>query len=83
MREMKRAAVGLQWVHNDPGRDYHLEDAVEETTTAGSSGLSYDAASDTYTYLWKTSKAWAGTCRQFNVRLDDGTEHKANFKVVR
>ena len=30
MREMKRAAVGLQWVHNDPGRDYHLEDAVEK-----------------------------------------------------
>jgi len=59
------------------------QDAIEETVTAGSSSLSYDAASDTYTYLWRTSKAWAGTCRQLNVRLNDGTEHKANFKFVR
>ncbi|MGH8468315.1 MAG: PxKF domain-containing protein [Gammaproteobacteria bacterium] len=29
---------------------------------------------------WKTSKAWAGTCRQLVVRLNDGTEHKASFK---
>jgi predicted outer membrane repeat protein len=59
------------------------QDAIEETVTAGASGLSYDAASDTYTYLWKTNKAWAGTCRQLNVRLNDGTEHKANFKFVK
>jgi hypothetical protein len=59
------------------------QDGIEETITAGASGLSYDAASDTYTYIWKTSKAWAGACRQFNLRLNDGTEHKANFKFVR
>ncbi|HEX9387510.1 MAG TPA: PxKF domain-containing protein, partial [Anaerolineales bacterium] len=59
------------------------QDAIEETVIVGSSSLSYDAASDTYTYMWKTSKAWAGTCRQLNVRLNDGTEHKANFKFVR
>ena len=56
------------------------QDVIEETVTPGSSSLSYDAASDTYTYVWTTSKAWAGTCRQLNVRLNDGTEHKANFK---
>jgi hypothetical protein len=59
------------------------QDDVEETVTAGSSGLSYDAASDTYTYLWKTNRAWANTCRQLNVRLDDGSEHRANFRFVR
>ena len=59
------------------------EDAIEETVTVGSSGLSYDAASNTYTYVWKTNSAWAGTCRQLNIRLKDGTEHKANFKFVR
>ena len=59
------------------------EDAIEETVIVGSSSLSYDAASDTYTYVWKTSKAWAGTCRQLNVRLNDDTEHKANFRFVR
>jgi hypothetical protein len=31
-------------------------------------------------YVWKTEKSWAGSCRQLNVRLIDGTEHKANFR---
>ncbi|HEU5103883.1 MAG TPA: PxKF domain-containing protein [Roseiflexaceae bacterium] len=56
-------------------------DMVEETVTAGSSSLSYDAATDTYTYVWKTSKSWAGTCRQLNVKLADGSDHFANFKL--
>jgi extracellular elastinolytic metalloproteinase len=30
--------------------------------------------------VWKTQKAWAGTCRQLIIRLDDGTDHIANFK---
>ena len=50
-----------------------------QTVTAGASGLSYDAASDSYTYVWKTNKAWAQTCRQLIVRLKDGTVHHANF----
>jgi hypothetical protein len=54
-------------------------DEVEQTVTAGASGLSYDAASDTYTYVWKTQKSWAGTCRQLAVRLIDGSEHIASF----
>jgi predicted extracellular nuclease len=58
-------------------------DAVEETVAAGSSGLSYDPVSDTYTYVWRTDKAWAGTCRQLVVKLDDGTSHRANFKLTR
>jgi hypothetical protein len=55
-------------------------DGIEETLTAGGSSLSYDAASDIYTYVWKTDKAWAGTCRQLVVKLDDGSAHRANFK---
>jgi hypothetical protein len=51
-----------------------------ETVTASNSGLSYDAASDTYTYVWKTDKSGAGTCRQLKVTLTDGTIHMANFK---
>jgi Tol biopolymer transport system component len=56
-------------------------DGIEETVTAGSSSLSYDAATDIYTYVWKTDKAWVGTCRQLVLKLDDGTTHRANFKV--
>ena len=54
---------------------------VEETTTAGNSTLTYDAATDTYTYVWKTEKAWAGTCRELTVKLTDDTEHKALFAL--
>ena len=55
-------------------------DAIEETSILGSSGLQYDPATDTYTYVWKTQKSWSGTCRQLTVRLADGTEHIANFQ---
>jgi len=27
--------------------------------------------------------AWAGTCRQLVVKLDDGTSHRASFKLTR
>ena len=57
----------------------NLTELIEETMTAGSSSLSYDTASDTYTYVWKTEKKWAGTCRMLNVMLSDGTQHPAYF----
>jgi len=59
------------------------EDAIEETVSAGSSSLSYNAAADQYTYVWKTDKAWMGTCRTLIVRLRDGTIHRANFKFTK
>lgn len=53
---------------------------VEETETAGSSSLSYDAASDRYKYTWKTESSWKNTCRLLTVTLRDGTVHQAKFK---
>jgi len=53
---------------------------LEETVTAGGSSLSYDPTSDQYIYVWKTDKAWAGTCRQLVVQLNDGSIHRANFQ---
>ena len=55
-----------------------IDDAVT-APAAENSGLQYDAASDTYTYVWKTAKAWAGTCRTLSVALNDGTAHTALF----
>ena len=55
-------------------------DVIEQTVTAGGSSLSYDALTDTYTYVWKTDKSWANTCRQLTVTLTDGTVHEAHFK---
>jgi hypothetical protein len=57
-------------------------DDVEETSSTGSSSLSYDAASDQYKYVWKTDSAWAGTCRQLTVTLSDGTTHTTKFKFT-
>jgi len=55
-------------------------DRIEQTVTTGASNISYDVATGQYTYVWKTRKAWKGTCRQFTMKLDDGTVHRANFK---
>jgi hypothetical protein len=55
--------------------------AVEETETAGSSFLTYDASSDRYKYVWKTENSWKNTCRQLTVTLRDGTVHVAIFKI--
>ena len=52
----------------------------EETMTAGDSSLNYDADADQYIYVWKTDKAWAGTCRQLEVKLNDGQSYYANFE---
>ena len=57
-----------------------ITDPIEQTVTAGNSSLNYEAASDTYTYVWKTDKRWAGTCRVLTVQLDDGTQHLAYFQ---
>lgn len=59
--------------------DFSTVDGIEETVTAGSSNLSYSSGSDQYHYVWKTNKAWSGTCRQLIVQLTDGTIHTANF----
>jgi hypothetical protein len=55
-------------------------DPVEEVDAPGQSGLSYSAGADEYHYVWKTEKAWAGTCRRLSVTLVDGTVHTATFQ---
>ena len=53
---------------------------LSDADTSGNSGLQYDASTDTYTYVWKTDKAWAGTCQQFTLGLNDGSTHTATFQ---
>ena len=55
-------------------------DDVEQTVAAGASSLSYDTSTDRYTYVWKTTKAWVGTCRRLVLHFTDGSEHGALFK---
>jgi hypothetical protein len=42
--------------------------------------LSYNASSDQYSYVWKTEKAWKGTCRMLVVTFDDGSQRSAKFR---
>jgi len=56
-----------------------VEDPMLETVTAGASSLQYDSGAGQYIYVWKSEKSWAGTCRQIQVKLADGTLHTANF----
>jgi hypothetical protein len=58
-------------------------DDIEETVTANASSLNYDSTANQYIYVWKTEKAWAGTCRQLNVQLSCGVVHQANFQFTK
>ena len=57
-------------------------DTLEQTVTAGSSSLTYDATTDRYSYVWKTDKTWSG-CRELQLRLSDGSLHTANFRFAK
>ena len=40
-------------------------------------GLAFGVASFHYVYGWKTDAAWVGTCREFQLALNDGTAARA------
>jgi hypothetical protein len=52
------------------------------STEAADTSFSYYPAVGLYAYGWKTSRAWKGTCRQFVMKLTDGTVHVANFHFL-
>jgi hypothetical protein len=58
-------------------------DAIEQTVSASTSSLRYEAATGQYVYTWKTASSWAGKCRRFSLVLKDGTRHEAIFRFVR
>ena len=77
---------------HDPGAPPSAQDecpadppitAMEPTSTAGAGSLTYEAATDTYNYVWKTETSWSGTCRTFTMTLNDGSSHDATFRFVR
>lgn len=52
---------------------------TQPTQTTGKRPLTYNARQDRYQYNWKTDYAWAGTCQELQIILDDGTQHRALF----
>jgi hypothetical protein len=57
--------------------------SITDTVSAGESSLTFDGTSGQYTYVWKTDRAWAGSCRQLVLRFKDGTEQRSSFDFVR
>jgi hypothetical protein len=47
---------------------------------ASSTGLK--AVGSSYTYVWKTSPSWGGTCRRLILTLADGSTHEALFRFT-
>ena len=56
---------------------------TEPTVGGDPKPLTYDKKTATYTYTWKTSKAWANTCRQVVMTFTDRTTARANFKFTK
>ncbi len=46
-------------------------------------GLHYNSRTDRYLYFWRTSRSWAGTCREFSITFADGTVATALFRFLR
>jgi hypothetical protein len=57
-------------------------DDVEQTVTAGSSSLSFDAVSGRYSYVWKTDKLWTGQCRTLKITFVNQTSVLAEFRFT-
>jgi hypothetical protein len=43
----------------------------------------YERRTDEYVMLWKTDHRWMGSCREFVLRLDDGSVHSARFQFTK
>src|SRR5215208_4779906 len=76
-------ATGFPTSAKTPCNATSPQDMIEETVTAGGSSLSYDSLADRYNYVWKSDKAWGGSCRMLTVKLADGNPHTALFNFTK
>ncbi|MGQ1798923.1 PxKF domain-containing protein [Kocuria oceani] len=56
---------------------------AEKASTPGGRSVTFDRATETYNFVWKTEPGWTRTCRMFEMTLDDGSAHRAMFTFVR
>jgi hypothetical protein len=72
------SAVSVQWSTVSCITLTGTSTAIDSTTT-GDSTLRYDASAGQFIDNVATQAAWAGTCSQLTLTLDDGTTHRAYF----
>jgi hypothetical protein len=53
---------------------------ITPAVSAGGSTLQYNAASDQYSFIWKTDGSWSNSCRMLILNLKDGTQKVAYFQ---
>ena len=58
-------------------------DAIETTVNMDAQTFTYDAGSNTYTWVWKTPKDYAGTCKRLVLRFANGSDHTVDFKFTK
>jgi predicted extracellular nuclease len=49
---------------------------------ANGGSVQYDAATDTYTYVWKSDRGLKGTCQELALALSDDSGHVAYFRLT-
>jgi hypothetical protein len=64
------------------GCDFTAEPEAGEPARSSRS-LLYRRHQRRYVLIWKTDRRWAGSCRQFMLKLEDGTVKRADFRFVR
>jgi hypothetical protein len=52
------------------------------STPGNSAALSYSSGNKNYQYVWKSQEDWGGTCRQFIMTFNDGTQLRANVEFT-
>jgi hypothetical protein len=55
-------------------------DGGQRAHAAGHKGLHYVPTYDVYVFLWKTKSHWDNSCRQFVLKLSDGSYHRADAR---
>ena len=77
VRDLKVVKVIESWEVNCSNFELYIEIAVPDLLL---DGLRYDLIDEQYVYTWQTEKLWKDKCREFRVKLDDGSIHTADFK---
>ena len=55
------------------------DETLVSTSAAQGQDFRYQTTGSQYVYVWKTEREWRSSCREFVLRLADGTEHRATF----